>query len=302
MPAQTLSSAGRYRTIRKAPAMNIPPIHLIIIGDEILSGKRKDRHMAKVLEILDARNMELDSVRYLRDERTSITASLRHAMQLAQAGAVVFSTGGIGATTDDHTRQCAAAAFEQPLQLHPAAQELIAQRIHQARETRDDLHPDPCHPDNEHIMNMGVLPAQAHIIPNPYNGIPGFYCTPDGRPGHTGGVYFFPGFPVMAWPMMEWVLDTLYPDSAGSREYRRAERSLILPNVPESRVTPLMIEVEVRFPSVKVFCLPSEGSDTCDRHIELGVKGLPDGVDTALAFLRYKLDAMNIDIAETLSG
>lgn len=281
--------------------MTTPSVHLIIIGDEILSGKRQDKHMSKVLEILDARNMELDSARYLRDDRSTITACLRQAMQQAQVGAVVFSTGGIGATTDDHTRQCAAAAFEQALQPHQAAQELIAQRIRGIRKTRHDLHPDPYHPDNEHIMNMGILPAQAHIIPNPYNGVPGFYCTPDHHPHHAGGVYFFPGFPVMAWPMMEWVLDTLYPSSHDNGQSRRTERSLILPDVPESKITPLMIEVEARFPAVKLFCLPSEGSDTYGRHIELGVKGLANDTDTALAFIRHRLDSMHIAVAKTLS-
>lgn len=257
--------------------------------------------MAKVLEILATRNMELESSRCLRDDRAAITESLQWAMQQARTGAIVFSTGGIGATTDDHTRQCAAAAFAQPLQPHQAAQELIAQRIREIRRTRNDLHPDPFHPDNEHIMNMGVLPALAHIIPNPYNGMPGFYCTPDNTAEHAGGVYFFPGFPVMAWPMMEWVLDTLYPGKHANETHRRTERSLILPGMSESKITPLMIEVEVRFPLVKVFCLPSEESEKYGRHLEFGVKGQADNVDIALDFICSRLDAMNVHIAEKLS-
>lgn len=272
--------------------------HLIIIGDEILSGKRQDKHMAKVLDILDQRGMELESCQYLRDDRASITRTLRWAMEQAQAGAVVFSTGGIGATTDDHTRQCAATAFGHELLPHQQAQTLIAKRIRKAQETRDDIHPDPYHPDNEHIMNMGVLPAHAHIIPNPYNGIPGFYCTPDNTAEHTGGVYFFPGFPVMAWPMMEWVLDTLYPSK---QEGKRVERSFILPNVAESKLTPLMMEVEIRFPTVKIFSLPSEDSSTYGKHVEFGVKGVMADVETALAFIEYKLDAMDVHIADTLA-
>lgn len=275
-----------------------PVVHLIIIGDEILSGKRQDKHMLKVLDILDKRGMELESCRYLRDDRASITHALEWAMKQAQAGAIVFSTGGIGATTDDHTRQCAAAAFEQTLQPHAQAQKLIAQRIEKAQETRNDIHPDPYHSDNEHIMNMGVLPAQAHIIPNPYNGIPGFYCTPDNTAEHTGGVYFFPGFPVMAWPMMEWVLDTLYPST---HRDKRVERSFILPNVAESKLTPLMMEIEVRFPTVKIFSLPSEDSSVYGKHVEFGVKGVAAEVETALAFIEYKLDAMDVRIADTLA-
>ena len=82
-------------------------IGLIIVGDEILSGKRQDKHLSKFIEILKARGLQLSWARYVGDERPAITAALRDAFA---SGDLVFSTGGIGATPDDQTRQCAALA------------------------------------------------------------------------------------------------------------------------------------------------------------------------------------------------
>jgi molybdopterin-biosynthesis enzyme MoeA-like protein len=172
-------------------------IGLIIVGDEILSGKRQDKHLAKVIELLAARGLMLDWARYVGDDRARITADLRHAFA---CGDLVFSCGGIGATPDDHTRQCAAAALGVPLELHPQARDLIVERMRDvAAEQGQPFEPERA--DNVHRLNMGVFPAGAHIIPNPYNKIPGF---------SVGDVHFVPGFPVMAWPMIEWVLDTRY--------------------------------------------------------------------------------------------
>jgi molybdopterin-biosynthesis enzyme MoeA-like protein len=80
---------------------------LIVIGDEILSGKRTDKHLPKVIELLKARGLSLDYADYVGDDPERITAALKRAFA---SGDVVFSTGGIGATPDDHTRQCAARA------------------------------------------------------------------------------------------------------------------------------------------------------------------------------------------------
>ena len=86
-------------------------IGLIIVGDEILSGKREDKRLAKVIELLAKRGMALSWVRYCGDEPEQLTADLAHAMR---SGDLVFSCGGIGATPDDHTRQCAASAWGLP--------------------------------------------------------------------------------------------------------------------------------------------------------------------------------------------
>ena len=80
-----------------------------------------------------------------------------------------------------------------------------------------------------------------------------------------------PGFPVMAWPMIEWVLDTRYRRPASQR--RAARASVIVFGAMEATLTPLMEAIEARFAGIKVFSLPSVDHPEYGRHIELGVKG-----------------------------
>ena len=249
-------------------------IGLVIVGDEILSGKRQDKHLAKVIELLSARGLALQWARYVGDDRARITADLAHAFA---SGDLVFSCGGIGATPDDHTRQCAAAALGVDMALHPEAKALILERM---RDTalEQGIAFEPERADNLHRLNMGVFPVGAQIIPNPYNKIAGFSC---------GHVHFVPGFPVMAWPMIEWVLDQRYAHLHGGA--RTVERSIIVFGAMEATLTPLMEDIEARFAGVKVFSLPSVDHPEYGRHIELGVKGRQDPAE-AFAALRQGLE------------
>ncbi|MDZ4101739.1 MAG: molybdopterin-binding protein [Hydrogenophaga sp.] len=249
-------------------------IGLIIIGDEILSGKRQDKHLSKVIELLGARGMSLSWARFVGDDRQSITANLRDAF--AQPG-IVFSCGGIGATPDDHTRQCAAAALGVELALHPEAKVLIESRMRDVAAEQGQVF-DPQRPDNVHRYNMGVFPVGSTIIENPYNKIPGFSCTGAGG----AEVHFVPGFPVMAWPMIEWVLD--HRCAQLHRRGASLERSVIVMGAMEAALTPLMEEIEREHP-VKVFSLPSVDHPEYGRHIELGVKGGAAAVADAFASL-----------------
>jgi molybdopterin-biosynthesis enzyme MoeA-like protein len=251
-----------------APSTTNEPgaIGLIIIGDEILSGKRADKHMPQVIDLLAARGLQLGWADYVGDDPQRITATLQRAFA---SGDVVFSCGGIGATPDDHTRQCAARALGVELQLHPQAEALIHERMRDiSREQGKPYEPD--RPDNVHRLNMGVFPKGARIIPNPYNKIPGF---------SVGHVHFFPGFPVMAWPMIEWVLDQHYVHLFRRGAY--AEKSVIVFGSMEATLTPLMEAIERDHPQVKVFSLPSVDHPQWGRHIDLGVKGAPEAVAQA---------------------
>ena len=247
---------------------------LIIVGDEILSGKRQDKHLSKVIELLGARGLQLSWARYVGDDRDRITEALRHAFASSDA---VFSCGGIGATPDDHTRQCAAAALGVELALHPQARELIIERMREVA-TEQGVVFEPERADNIHRLNMGVFPVGADIIPNPYNKIPGF---------SVGEVHFVPGFPVMAWPMIESPLDGRYAHLHGRQ--RQTERSVIIFGAMEATLTPLMEEVEAEHPGVKVFSLPSVDHPQWGRHIELGVKGGGDATVAAFEGLKSKL-------------
>ncbi len=273
----------------------VPAFGLIIIGDEIMSGKRSDKHLPAMIERLHARGLQLAYADYVGDVRARITSSLERAFASSD---VVFCCGGIGATPDDHTRQCAALALDVPLQLHPQAHALIEERMRDvAREQGLPYEPDRA--DNQHRLNMGVFPVGCDIIPNPYNKIPGFTCKAASglRPG-AGTVHFFPGFPVMAWPMIEWVLDTHYADYF----YRthQVEKSVIVFDGMEAALTPLMEELELRFPGVRVFSLPSVDHPQLGRHIELGVKGAASDVDSAYVALCEGLRAFDVRLGSEM--
>jgi molybdopterin-biosynthesis enzyme MoeA-like protein len=261
---------------------------LVIIGDEILSGKRADKHLSKAIELLGARGLQVAYADYVGDAPDRITATLQRAFA---SGDVVFSFGGIGATPDDHTRQCAARALGRPLLLHPHAEQLIRERMQDvAREQGVTYEPDRS--DNIHRLNMGMFPEGCAIIPNPYNKIPGFSCM-----GERGGVHFVPGFPVMAWPMVEWVLDTHYPHLFAKEAW--VEQSVIVFGAMEATLTPLMEAVE-REHSVKVFSLPSVDHPQYGKHIELGVKGTPALVEPAYRQLLQGLHVHQVSLGPEL--
>jgi len=248
-----------------------PRFGLVIVGDEILSGKREDKHFATVVRLLAQRGLALAWARYAGDDRDALTALYRDTFA---SGDIVFSCGGIGSTPDDHTRQSAAAALGVPVVLHPEAELLIAQRCaDMAREGKGTA--DMSHPENRQRLKMGEFPAGASIIPNAFNRIPGFSIS------HH---WFMPGFPVMAWPMIEWALDNFYPQYFHSQVV--VERSMLVFETPESALVPVMEAVEREFIGIRAFSLPSIGDGRdgrlARRHIELGVKG--DAAQVAPAF------------------
>ena len=241
----------------------------IIIGDEIMSGKRQDKHMAQAIATLGERGLELGWCQYLADDPALITATLRRTLATDD---VVFSFGGIGATPDDHTRQCAADAAGVELCLHPDAESEIRARF------GAEITPQR--------LAMGEFPRGSRIIPNPYNRIPGFNL----RHHH-----FVPGFPQMAWPMMAWVVDTWYAQlhAAG----RVADSAIVVRGAGESQLIDLMNATLARFPGLKVFSLPHM-SET-DRYIELGVRGDKDKVPAALAELKSGVSGLGFTWSDT---
>jgi molybdopterin-biosynthesis enzyme MoeA-like protein len=259
----------------------MPRIGLIIVGDEILSGKRADKHLTRVIEILSARGLRLQWAQYVGDDRMAITEVLRRTFA---SDDIVFSCGGIGATPDDHTRQAAAAALGVEVELHPEAAALITQRcVEMAAEGRGSA--DMATPENQQRLKMGEFPGGARIIPNPFNRIPGFAVARH---------HFVPGFPAMAWPMIEAVLDGEY--AALFNAERSGERWMVVFDTAESLVVPIMEEVEARFAGIRAFSLPSlgDGQDGRPRrrHIELGVKGDPSKIDAAFETMRRGVEAL----------
>lgn len=242
----------------------------IIIGDEILSGKRQDKHFAKIAELLGARGLRLSWVEYLGDDRQRLAATFKRTMA---TGDVVFSCGGIGNTPDDHTRQAVALALGVDLELHAEGYEELKVRF--AGEEITDKR-----------KLLVTFPQGVQIIPNPFNRIPGFMARDH---------YFVPGFPQMAHPMIEWALDTFYRD-----EFKAVtgmvEKAFLLtgPMAYESALLDLMERIVKDYPTLRLFSLPSlVGKER--KHLELGVEGEPALVEQAMAEIRAEIERRGIN-------
>jgi len=213
-------------------------IHLVIIGDEILSGKREDKHFKKALDVTKQNNYEIQSkIENLKDK-------------------IVFCFGGIGATPDDHTRSSAAKAHQKALKRHTEAAKLIEDKFGKEAYPKRIL--------------MADLPDGSELIPNEINMIPGFYINKN---------FFMPGFPEMAWPMMDWVFKNKLPQS-NKIEF---DRSIIIPDIAESLLIDLMNQIENDFPLVKMYSLPKI---TPQRQVEFGIKGDKEQVLSAMEVVK----------------
>ena len=235
---------------------------LIVIGDEILNGTRTDKHLAAFKAMLAARGHGLAWCWILPDDPVLLVRQVAASMDMRIP---VFCCGGIGATPDDHTRACAAAAAGVELARHSEALALIEGRF------GAEAYP--------HRVLMADLPQGAALIPNPVNEIPGFSLREH---------WFLPGFPSMAWPMAERVLECHYPAVAPG-----GEAAVVVRNTPESRLIPLMRRLDGAHAGLKLFSLPHLGDDPADRYVLLGFRGRGD-LEAAMAALRAELDAADI--------
>lgn len=240
---------------------------LYIIGDEILSGKREDKHLSQAIQILKARGLSLSWAKYLGDDPEKLTTQFKQSFATQD---IVFSFGGIGATPDDYTRQCAAAALEVPIERHTGAVAEIEAQFGEAAYPKRVL--------------MADFPQGVELIPNPVNRVAGFSVRTH---------YFLPGFPQMAWPMMEWVLDTHYHHLFNQVDI--AEAAILVNDAGESQLIDLMNAIVQNHPQTKLFSLPKLGPN---KTIELGVKGPAKDVKNAMDEIRNGVTAAGFPWSE----
>lgn len=235
-------------------------IGLILIGDELLSGKRRDAHLANATRITAERGMDIDWVRIERDDLDRLANVFRETLGGDQ---IVFTYGGIGSTPDDVTRAAAAQAAGVPLVRHP--------EIAAALEARygSEAHP--------YRIRMAEIPEGAGLIANPPYLVPGFYL------GHQ---HFLPGFPDMSARMLASTLDERY--QALHRE-RPVEQLLEIEGVPESELVPHMDRILADYPGLRLSSLPAARDDG-RWLVELGLKGQATQVDAAITQLQKELD------------
>lgn len=160
----------------------------VIIGTELLNGRRVDKHFAFINQELRERGL-LHVGNFIIEDSPFLIQNCFN-MILQDPKSVMFCFGGIGATPDDLTRAIASEVFtEQELSLHVKAKELIENQFGK------EAYP--------HRITMAMLPPNADLLTNVINNVPGFSLF--------NRFFFTPGFPSMAWPMVQEALNKHFP-------------------------------------------------------------------------------------------
>ena len=236
-------------------------IHTLIIGDEILSGKRKDKHLSILINKLNDKNLSLNGASYIGDNEVDIIKIIKE-----NKNNILFSFGGIGATPDDKTRYAAAKAHDLELHRHEEAKALIEKQF------GEEAYPNR--------ILMADLPKHVKLIPNEINNIPGFSID------HH---HFMPGFPEMAWPMIDWILKNYYGLLMAQKKI--FDQSIWIDDRSESTLIGLMNKIEQKFQHINIYSLPKM---TPKKTIEFGIKGDENEVTKAMIFLKNFLDENKI--------
>ena len=168
------------------PAISNPTAAIIVIGDEILSGRTKDKNIGWLAEQLNAQGIQLREARVIPDIRDVIIETVK---TMSAAYDLVFTSGGIGPTHDDITTECIAAAFGKKVIRHPEAE---ARLIAHYRNTDIEF--------NAARQKMADIPEDASLIDNPLSAAPGFIL---------GNVHVFAGVPSILQAMFEGLRDSL---------------------------------------------------------------------------------------------
>jgi molybdenum cofactor synthesis domain-containing protein len=177
---------------------NVVTAGLLVIGDEILSGRTKDKNIGYIAEYLTNIGVDLKEVRVVSDDEGAIVEALN---ALRRRYTYVFTTGGIGPTHDDITADCVAKAFGVPIDVDPRARALLLTRI-----AEKDL--------NEARLRMARIPQGADLILNKVSAAPGF---------RIGNVHVFAGVPAIMQAMLDEVAPTLKTGARMLSETLRAD-------------------------------------------------------------------------------
>ena len=197
---------------------------LIIIGNEILSGRTQDANLAWLAAELGKVGIRMREARVVPDDEAEIVGAVNECRRRYD---YVFTTGGIGPTHDDITSACVAKAFGLPLVRHPEAE----------RRLRAYYPPEKL---NEARLKMAETPEGAELIDNPVSVAPGFI---------VGNVHVLPGVP----SIMRAMFDGLRPRLKGGAPVRSRTVTVY---APEGEVAAPLAEVQARHPEVEIGSYP----------------------------------------------
>ena len=240
---------------------------LVVIGDEILSGRTEDRNIAQVARWLNPQGIRLMEVRVVPDDEAAIVEAVN---AVRGKHDYVFTTGGIGPTHDDITVDSIAAAFGVPVIVHPEARRIL-----------EDYYRDRPLGLTEARLRMARVPEGAELIPNPTSGAPGV---------RMGNVYILAGVPNIAGAMLAALEGKL---EGGAPVVSVTVRAY----APESDVADLLKQVQDEHPGVSVGSYPFYGSG---RYGADFVMRSDDGefAERCASILRQRLEEAGVEVAE----
>ena len=228
---------------------------LVVIGDEILSGRTQDKNIAQLATWLNEQGIRLKEVRVVPDDAAAIGAAVN---ALRSAHDYLFTTGGIGPTHDDITVDAIAAAFGVPVIVHPEARRIL-----------EDYYRGRPGGLNEARLRMARTPDGAELIENPSSGAPGIKLD---------NVYIMAGVPSITASMLEGL--------TGKLEGGRPMVSVTVgARAPESEVADLLRETEEAHPGVAIGSYPffKEGRYGSNFVIRSEDRALAERTGSALA-------------------
>jgi molybdenum cofactor synthesis domain-containing protein len=238
---------------------------LLVIGDEILSGRTKDKNIGTVADHLTSIGIRLKEVRIVPDEEEEIVAALNAVRARYD---YVFTTGGIGPTHDDITADAVAKAFGVSIDVDERAVNLLLERI-----PRADLTPAR--------LRMARIPAGADLVENSVSKAPGFFI---------GNVIVMAGVPRIMEAMLAAVTPRL---RTGARLISRT----IDAKIREGDVAPVLTATQKAFPDVQMGSYPYEGNGTFGALLVLRTVS-PDRLEVAAAALRAALTQAGLPWAD----
>ena len=203
-----------------------PTAAIIVIGDEILSGRTKDKNIGWLAENISAQGIQLIEARVIADNRQVIIDTVQ---TLSAAYDLVFTSGGIGPTHDDITTEAVAAAFHVPVIRHPEAERRLV-----AHYANTDLE------FNAARKKMAYIPETATLIDNPLSAAPGFVLQ---------NVYVLPGVPVILQAMFEGLRNSLPGGVVMTR-------ITVQCGTGEGNIAPIMATVQSRYEGVSIGSYP----------------------------------------------
>ena len=231
-----------------------PTAAMLVIGDEILSGRTRDSNMHHLAGQLSEIGVDLKEVRIVGDEAGLIIGTVQ---ALSRAYDMVFTSGGIGPTHDDITADCMAAAFDRAIDVRDDAREILA--AHYAR-SGTEL--------NAARLRMARIPEGASLIENPVSAAPGFIVE---------NVHVMAGVPSVFQAMVASVL----PGLAGGAPL--VSKTITI-HRGEGDIAGPLGEIAQAYPELSLGSYPFQKDGRYGAHVVIRGND-PDMVDAALARL-----------------